>query len=123
MVLSDCFVDSCDSDRGVSVYLHVPDVLYRIQTLKLHLADVTLQYGKLYLYFPEQWIFAGVFHSVVVVVASCVLNVVVSCMAAYGFEKKLFRDGNLFSDYMISLMIRGQVTMIPVFVIMKNLGL
>ena len=45
-------------------------------------------------------------------------------MAAYGFEKKLFPGRDfIFQIYMITLMIPGQVTMIPLFVIMKNLGL
>ena len=45
-------------------------------------------------------------------------------MAAYGFEKKLFPGRKfIFQIYMISLMIPGQVTMIPLFVIMKNVGL
>ena len=44
--------------------------------------------------------------------------------SADGFEKKLFPGRKfIFQIYMISLMIPGQVTMIPLFVIMKNVGL
>ena len=45
-------------------------------------------------------------------------------MAAYGFEKKNFPGKEfLFKIYMLTLMIPGQVTMIPVFIIMKKLGM
>lgn len=63
-------------------------------------------------------------NSIIVTVSSCILNSIFCSMAAYAFAKKRFpfRDG-LFSIYLATLMIPGQVTMIPVFVIMKNLGL
>ena len=48
----------------------------------------------------------------------------IASMAAYGFEKKHFWGKEfLFKVYMLTLMIPGQVTMIPVFIIMKKLGL
>lgn len=95
------------------------------RTLKLHLADVDFTNMENFIYiFQNSGFLQAFFNSVVVVVASCVLNVIVSCMAAYGFEKKLFPGRKfIFQIYMISLMIPGQVTMIPLFVIMKNLGL
>lgn len=63
-------------------------------------------------------------NSTIVTVSSCLLNSLISSMAAYAFAKKRFplRD-SLFAVYLATLMIPGQVTMIPVFVIMKNLGL
>ena len=45
-------------------------------------------------------------------------------MAAYGFEKKNFPGKEaLFRVYLITLMIPGQVTMIPVFIIMNKMSL
>lgn len=63
-------------------------------------------------------------NSIIVTAGACALNTIVSSMAAYGFAKKHFpgRKG-LFSLYIATLMIPGQVTLIPIFTIMKNLGL
>ena len=63
-------------------------------------------------------------NSVIVTGGACVLNCIVCAMAAYGFAKKHFpgRD-QLFMVYLAPLMIPGQVTLIPVFTIIKNLGL
>ena len=45
-------------------------------------------------------------------------------MAAYGFEKKNFPGKEvLFRIYLLTLMIPGQVTMIPVFVMMNKMGM
>ena len=62
--------------------------------------------------------------SFIVTGGACVLNCIVCAMAAYGFAKKHFpgRD-QLFMVYLATLMIPGQVTLIPVFTIIKNLGL
>lgn len=63
-------------------------------------------------------------NSTIVTVAACVLNCLVSAMAAYGFAKKKFPGRELlFSVYLATLMIPGQVTLIPVFTIMKNLNM
>ncbi|WP_320130635.1 carbohydrate ABC transporter permease [uncultured Sphaerochaeta sp.] len=63
-------------------------------------------------------------NSIIVTFSACILNGLISSMAAYAFAKKHFpfRD-KLFAIYLATLMIPGQVTMIPVFIIMKNLGL
>ncbi|PJJ27016.1 carbohydrate ABC transporter permease [Lacrimispora celerecrescens] len=63
-------------------------------------------------------------NSIIVTVSACVLNCIISSMAAYAFAKKKFpfRD-QLFNIYLATLMIPGQVTLIPVFTIMKKLGL
>jgi multiple sugar transport system permease protein len=63
-------------------------------------------------------------NSMIVTGMACVLNSLVSSMAAYAFAKKKFPFRNkLFFLYLATLMIPGQVTLIPVFVLMKNLGL
>ena len=60
-------------------------------------------------------------NSVIVTGGACVLNCIVCAMAAYGFAKKHFpgRD-QLFMVYLATLMIPGQVTLIPVFTIIKT---
>lgn len=95
------------------------------RTLKLDLASVDMTNMTNFIYiFKNSGFMRAFLNSAVVVVVSCALNVIVSCMAAYGFEKKRFPGRDfIFKIYMITLMIPGQVTMIPLFVIMKNLGL
>lgn len=63
-------------------------------------------------------------NSIIVTVSACVLNCIISSMAAYAFAKKRFplRD-KLFAVYLATLMIPGQITLIPVFTIMKKLNL
>ena len=63
-------------------------------------------------------------NSVIVTVCACVLNCLVSAMAAYAFAKKRFPGRSLlFTIYLATLMIPGQVTLIPVFTMMKSLGM
>lgn len=63
-------------------------------------------------------------NSVIVVVGACLFNNLFGAMAAYAFSKKKFpgRD-KLFFIYLTTMMIPSQVTLIPVFLIMKKLGL
>jgi multiple sugar transport system permease protein len=63
-------------------------------------------------------------NSAVITVSICLLNCLVSSMAAYGFAKKHFpgRD-RFFLLYLATLMIPAQVTLIPYFVIIRKLGL
>lgn len=63
-------------------------------------------------------------NSVVVVAGACFFNNLFGAMAAYAFSKKRFpgRD-KLFFVYLTTMMIPSQVTLIPVFIMMKNLGL
>lgn len=61
-------------------------------------------------------------NSVIVVFFACILNGLFSSMAGFGFAKKKFagRD-QIFFIFLMTLMVPAQVTMIPVFVIMKKL--
>lgn len=66
----------------------------------------------------------ALFNSIVVATFSCGLNCLISAMAAYGFEKKpVPYKEKLFALYLATLMIPGQVTLIPVFIIMNKLHL
>ena len=63
-------------------------------------------------------------NSFIVTGCACFFNALISSMAAYVFAKKQFKGRDtLFALYIATLMIPGQVTLVPVFLIMKSLGL
>ncbi len=63
-------------------------------------------------------------NSVITVAGSCLLVDVVSAMAAYGFEKKPVPGKEaLFQGYLATMMIPGQVILIPMFVMINRAGL
>ncbi|WP_428769975.1 carbohydrate ABC transporter permease [Treponema sp. HNW] len=63
-------------------------------------------------------------NSFIVTSCACFFNALFSSMAAYVFAKKKFKGSDvLFALYIATLMIPGQVTLVPVFLIMKALGL
>ena len=63
-------------------------------------------------------------NSVITVVGSCLLVDVVASMAAYGFEKKpVPGKETLFQGYLATMMIPGQVMLIPMFVMINRAGL
>lgn len=94
-------------------------------TLQLKLSNIDFTDLSNYTYvFGKSGFFGALKNSVIVVVCSCFFNCVVSSMAAYGFEKKRFPGREkIYSMYVATMMVPGQVTMIPVFIIMKKLGL
>lgn len=63
-------------------------------------------------------------NSMIIVICSCALNIAVSALAGYGFAKKRFKGKDLlFSLFLATMMIPGQVTIIPVFTMFNKLGL
>ncbi len=77
--------------------------------------------------YPDAWkeisFFRLYLNSIFIAVVGTFGQVFTSAMAAYAFARLTFpgRD-KLFFAYLATMMIPGSVTMIPVFVIMKNLG-
>jgi multiple sugar transport system permease protein len=62
--------------------------------------------------------------SAIVVVLACLANVVACSLAAFAFAKKPFPGSEqLFWVYIATMMVPGQVTLIPMFMIMRELGL
>ena len=60
-------------------------------------------------------------NSVITVVGSCLLVDIASAMAAYGFEKKpVPGKETLFQGYIATMMIPGQVILIPMFMMMNR---
>ena len=63
-------------------------------------------------------------NSLITVVGSCLLVDVVASRAAYGFEKKpVPGKETLFQGYLATMMIPGQVMLIPMFVMINRAGL
>ena len=63
-------------------------------------------------------------NSVIVVVCSCALNIIIAAMAGYGFAKKRFKGRNaIFFLFLATMMIPGQVTIIPVFIMFNSIKL
>jgi len=65
-----------------------------------------------------------VFNSIAIASVVTVAQVMTSALAAYVFTRMPFRGrGVVFALYLVTMMIPGQVLLVPQFVIMKNLGL
>ena len=63
-------------------------------------------------------------NSLIVVSCACFFNVVIASLAGYAFAKKQFPlKEAIFWLYLATLMMPGQVILIPVFTIMKGVGL
>ena len=94
------------------------------ESLYIRLKDIHLNLSN-YEYALFKRDFATAFkNSVIVVVGSCLLVDVVAAMAAYGFEKKPVPGKEwLFQGYLATMMIPGQVTLIPMFVMINRAGL
>lgn len=94
-------------------------------TLNLRWSDIDFTNFSNFTYVFKRSNFLGALkNSIIVVVCSCFFNCVISSMAAYGFQKKRFPGREfIYNMYVATMMIPGQVTMIPVFIIMKKLGL
>lgn len=62
--------------------------------------------------------------SLIVVTLACTVNAIVCSLAAYAFAKRPFPGSEiLFWLYVATMMVPGQVTLIPLFTIMRDLGL
>ncbi len=94
-------------------------------TLMLHWEDVDFTDLSNFQYvLGKNGFLRALWNSIVVTVCSCLFNCIISSMAAYGFAKKRFPGQKLlYQIYLMTLMIPGQVTMIPVFIIMNKANL
>ena len=94
-------------------------------TLMLQLKEIDFSDWSNFSYvFKKSGFFSALKNSVIVVGCSCFFNCVVASMAAYGFEKKHFPGREkIYNAYVATMMVPAQVTMVPVFIIMKKLGL
>lgn len=83
--------------------------------------DVTFEnFKKLF----EEMNFAVYLKNTLIIVAFSFLGMFLNAMAGYGFAKFKFRGSNkLFIMVLATMMIPGQVTMIPVYLILNKIGL
>lgn len=94
------------------------------ESLRFSLRDISLDPVNYLRVFKQTNFFGALKNSAIVSFFGCLLNCIICSMAAYGFEKKKFKGRKLiFSLYIATLAVPGQVTLIPIFTIMKNLEL
>ena len=94
----------------------------RYLTLNFNLSSLTFRNYPLI--FKNINIGRAMLNSFIVSIAACILDCLICSMAAYGFAKKRFRfRETLFMLYLATLMIPGHVTLIPVFTLIRAVGL
>lgn len=95
--------------------------LTQASDLSLDLSFKNLSFINYSRVFTDFDFFSSLKNSAIVSICACTLNCLIASMAAYGFTKKKF-PGNkaLFFLYIATLMIPSQVTLIPVFTIMRS---
>lgn len=94
------------------------------ETLYIKLSDVRLNFSNYRYVIVERNFGRALLNSVITVVGSCLLVDVVASMAAYGFEKKpVPGKETLFQGYLATMMIPGQVVLIPMFVMINSFNL
>ena len=93
-------------------------------SLRFALSDVHLDFVNYKDVFEKTKFIFPLKNSVIVAFFTCLINALFCSMAAYGLEKKRFAGSKgVFALYMATLAVPGQVTMIPVFIMMNKAGL
>ena len=91
------------------------------QSLHIKLSDLRLDLSNYVYAITKRNFGLALKNSVITVVGSCLLVDIVSTMAAYGFEKKPVPGKEaLFQGYIATMMIPGQVILIPMFMMMNQ---
>ena len=116
---------TCFGSIAVLPFLYMALVsLTQKEILDLSFNPATFDFINYVRVFRNFNILANFRNSLIVTGSACFFNALISSMAAYGFAKKRFagRD-QLFMVYLATLMIPAQVTLIPVFIIIRKMGL
>ena len=94
----------------------------RVMSTNFKFAEMSLQnYVSLFKNFDFS---TYLVNSIIVVTCACVLNCIIASLAGYAFAKMDFPlKETIFWMYLITLMVPGQVILVPVFNIMKGLKL
>ena len=93
-------------------------------SLRFALSDVHLDFVNYKDVFEKTKFIFPLKNSVIVAFFTCLINALFCSMAAYGLEKKRFAGSKgVFALYMATLAVPGQVTMIPVFLMMRDMNL
>ena len=91
------------------------------ETPYIHLKDLRFNLSNYSYAITKRTFGLALKNSVITVLGSCLLVDVVSTMAAYGFEKKpVPGKETLFQGYIATMMIPGQVILIPMFMMMNK---
>ena len=97
--------------------------LTQTHTLYIHLNQLEYNLKNYYTIIFKNDFGRSLLNSLIVAVLSCLWTDLVCAMAAYGFEKKpLPGKERLFSAVLATMMVPSQVTLIPLFLIMKQIG-
>ena len=90
------------------------------ESLYISLSDLRFSFDNYVYAIVKRNFGRALWNSIVTVVGSCLLVDLVSAMAAYGFEKKPVPGKEaLFQGYLATMMIPGQVILIPMFVMIN----
>lgn len=93
-------------------------------SLYISLSDLRLSFYNYEYAITKRNFGQALINSIITVVGSCLLVDIVAAMAAYGFEKKPVPGKEaLFQGYLTTMMIPGQVVLIPMFVMVNWAGL
>jgi len=98
--------------------------IQRTTSAGLSLSFSRLDFTNFVRLFTDYRFGSAIVTSGIVVVIACVLNLVVASLAAYAFEKKRFPGSeSLFVIYIVTMMVPVQVTLVPLYTIIRQLGL
>lgn len=91
------------------------------ESLYIQLKDLRFNFSNFEYALTKRDFGTALKNSIIVVVGSCLLVDIVSAMAAYGFEKKPVPGKEaLFQGYLATMMIPGQVILIPMFMMFNR---
>lgn len=95
----------------------------QLRSLYIDFSNITLNLKNYYTIIFKNAFGRSLVNSIIVAVLSCVWTNLVCAMAAYGFEKKNIPGKEfLFKIFLATMMVPSQVTLIPLFLTMKELN-
>ena len=101
--------------------------LMETSTMKLswdRLINATYTLDNYHMAFKQGTFLTYIKNSTIITLYAVVVNCLVSAMAAYAFAKKRFYGSRtMYTVYLATMMVPGQVTLIPTFLILKEMGM
>lgn len=98
--------------------------IQRTSKISLALDPERIDFSSYVRLFTDHGFGPALITSFAVVILACVVNAIVCSLAAYAFAKKPFPGSEaLFWMYVATMMVPTQVTLIPLFTMMRQLGL
>lgn len=118
----------------VSAFLSIFPFLYmaalslmETSTMKLswdRLINATYTLDNYRMAFKQGTFLTYIKNSTIITLYAVVVNCLVSAMAAYAFAKKRFTGSRtMYTVYLATMMVPGQVTLIPTFLLLKEMGM